>query len=100
MAHTDTSLPAFACGKDAVPPPLKAYARAGSEITVQWTKVPKHHLGPEMTVCHKDKVNQFSFRDHTDSYQYLGSWTPGQAPQEVQFFKIKGEGYDASKSKI
>lgn len=32
--------------------------------------------------------------------QYLGSWTPGQEPQDVTFFKIKGEGYDASKGKV
>jgi hypothetical protein len=50
MAITDTQIPDFACGKDAVPPPLHAVARAGSDITVQWTNVPKHHLGPSMSV--------------------------------------------------
>jgi hypothetical protein len=50
MAQTDTSLPGFTCGNDPQPPPLKATARAGSDIVIQWTDVPRHHLGPSMDV--------------------------------------------------
>jgi len=67
----------FTCGNDPTPPPLKAYARAGADITIQWTNVPRHHLGPSMS--------------------YLGLWTPGQKPQTVDFFKVKGEGYNKAK---
>jgi len=28
---------------------------------------------------------------------YLGLWTPGQKPQTVNFFKVKGEGYNSAK---
>jgi len=77
MALTDVTKPGFACGNDPKPPPLKAVARAGADITIQWTSVPRHHLGPSMS--------------------YLGLWQPGQSPTQVSFFKIQGEGYNTAK---
>jgi hypothetical protein len=50
MALTDVSTQGFACGNDPTPPPLHAVARAGADITIQWTSVPRHHWGPSMTV--------------------------------------------------
>jgi len=77
MALTDPQAQSIACGSDPVPPPLKAVARAGSDVVVQWTDVPKHHLGPSMN--------------------YLGAWSPGQKPTAVKFFKVEGEGYNTGK---
>jgi len=77
MALNDVTSPGFTCGNNPKPPPLKAIARAGSDITIQWTNVPRHHLGPSMS--------------------YLGLWTPGQQPQTVNFFKVNAEGYNAAK---
>jgi hypothetical protein len=50
MALNDPTTPGIACGNNPIAPPLKAYARAGSDVTIQWTDVPKHHYGPSMSV--------------------------------------------------
>ena len=49
-AINDAQAQSIACGAGATPPPLKAFARAGANISVQWTNVPKHHYGPSMSV--------------------------------------------------
>jgi hypothetical protein len=59
----------------ASPPEIKAYARAGSKISVKWTPVVSGHVGPVMS--------------------YLGRWeSQAQTPQLVKFFKIAEKGYD------
>lgn len=50
MAINDHTSQSIACGSNPKPPPLKAFARAGSDVTIQWTNVPRHHLGPSMSV--------------------------------------------------
>lgn len=50
MATTNVNAPGFACGENPVVPPLMAKARAGADVTIQWTAVPIHHWGPSMTV--------------------------------------------------
>jgi hypothetical protein len=35
---------------DATPPLLKAFARAGSDVTIEWTNIIRMHAGPIMTV--------------------------------------------------
>lgn len=50
MATTNVNAPGFACGENPVAPPLTAKARAGADVTIQWTAVPIHHWGPSMTV--------------------------------------------------
>jgi len=77
MALNDVTAQGFTCGNNPTPPPLKAYARAGADISIQWTDVPRHHWGPSMS--------------------YLGLWTPGQNPKSVNFFKVNGEGYNTAK---
>ncbi|KAF1810919.1 hypothetical protein P152DRAFT_475360 [Eremomyces bilateralis CBS 781.70] len=76
MALNDVESQGIACGNNPEAPPLKAVARAGADITIQWTEMVEHHWGPSMT--------------------YLGAWSPGQSPQSVDFFKINDKGYDAS----
>ncbi len=49
-AINDAQAQSIACGASAQSPPLKAFARAGANISVQWTSVPKHHYGPSMSV--------------------------------------------------
>jgi cellulase len=79
MATTNVNAPGFACGENPVAPPLTAKARAGADVTIQWTAVPVHHWGPSMS--------------------YLGEWKKGQNPSQVNFFKIEGRGYNSAKGK-
>jgi len=78
MAVTDVLDPAIACGLDPRPPELKAVARAGSEVAVQWSGIVRMHLGPVMS--------------------YLGALPgPDTKPQQIKFFKISELGYDKEK---
>jgi hypothetical protein len=97
MALTDHTSPDFACGKNPKPPPLTAFARAGSDITVHWTNIPRHHLGPSMSVSRVIALCRLHKTDILTLFKYLGLWT-GQKPTQVSFFKINGVGYDATKS--
>ena len=49
-AINNDQIPDIACGLNPVAPPLKAYARAGADVTIQWTGIPRQHLGPSMSV--------------------------------------------------
>jgi hypothetical protein len=42
--------PAITCGYDPKAPALKAVARAGANVTVQWSGIVRTHYGPTMTV--------------------------------------------------
>jgi cellulase len=78
MAVTDVLDPAITCGLDAQPPELKAVARAGSDVAVQWSGIVRMHLGPVMS--------------------YLGPLTdPNMKPQQIKFFKISDLGYNKEK---
>jgi len=78
MAVTDVLDPAIACGLDSKPPELKAVARAGSEVAVQWSGIVRMHLGPVMS--------------------YLGALPdPNTPPQQIKFFKVSELGYDKEK---
>jgi lytic cellulose monooxygenase (C1-hydroxylating) len=78
MAVTDVLDPSITCGLDAQPPELKAVARAGSEVSVQWSGIVRMHQGPVMS--------------------YLGPLaSPNQKPQQIKFFKVSDAGYDKSK---
>jgi len=78
MAITDVLDPAITCGLNATPPELKAFARAGSEVSVQWSGIVRMHLGPVMS--------------------YLGALpSPDTKPQNIKFFKISELGYDNAK---
>ncbi|KAF2670631.1 hypothetical protein BT63DRAFT_454820 [Microthyrium microscopicum] len=79
LAVNDVQDPAITCGLSPTPPELTAVARAGSEVTVQWSGIIQMHYGPVLT--------------------YLGKWEPGMTPQEVNFFKIKGNGFDTAQKK-
>lgn len=50
--HTDLKHPSNsrAGGKDPKPPALKAIARAGANVTVQWSGIVRTHYGPIITV--------------------------------------------------
>jgi len=72
----DVTIPGFTCGMSATAPALKIVARAGANVTVQWSGIVRTHYGPRMS--------------------YLGYLpTPSTAPQEVSFFKINERGYNA-----
>jgi len=78
MAVTDVLSPAIACGLDPQPPEIKAAARAGSDVAVQWSGIVRMHLGPVMS--------------------YLGALPdPNMKPQQINFFKISERGYDKEK---
>jgi len=79
LAINDVLDPAITCGLQSSPPELKAVARAGSNITVQWTGVIRMHLGPVLS--------------------YLGAWQPGMKAQDIDFFKISEDGYDKTRQK-
>jgi len=66
--------PDFTCGKDAKAPALKAVARAGAKVSVQWSGIVRTHYGPTMS--------------------YLAPFSPSQRPQDLSFFKIHEMGYD------
>jgi hypothetical protein len=42
--------PGLACGKDSKAPALKAVARAGAKVTVQWSGIVRTHYGPSISV--------------------------------------------------
>jgi len=67
--------PGLACGRDAKAPALKAVARAGAKVTVQWSGIVRTHYGPSMTYL-----------------AYLPE--PNAKPQNLSFFKISERGYD------
>jgi cellulase len=68
--------PGLTCGIDPKAPALKAVARAGANITVQWSGIVRTHYGPVMN--------------------YLAYLTePNAKPQTLSFFKIAERGYDA-----
>jgi hypothetical protein len=59
------------------PPALKAKARAGADVSLNWTPIARMHQGPIVT--------------------YLGYLpTPDTPPQQVKFFKIFEKGFDPS----
>ncbi|KAF2674415.1 hypothetical protein BT63DRAFT_435525 [Microthyrium microscopicum] len=64
----------MACGANPGPPALKAVARAGAPMTVQWSGIVRTHLGPTIT--------------------WLAPYTPGISANALQFFKIHEIGYD------
>jgi len=67
--------PAMACGVAPGPPALKAYARAGAKVTIEWSGIVRTHYGPTMT--------------------YLAPLSSsGTRPQELSFFKIHERGYN------
>jgi len=65
----------FTCGRDAKYPALKAVARAGAQVTVQWSGIVRTHYGPTMSYL-----------------AYVP--TPNTKPQDLSFFKIDGKGYN------
>jgi hypothetical protein len=63
-------------GKDPKPPALKAIARAGAKVVVEWSGIVRTHYGPRMS--------------------YLAALPAiNTAPQNLTFFKINEEGYNA-----
>jgi len=73
----DVNSAGLACGLDPTPPALKAVARAGANVTVQWSGIVRTHYGPAMTYL-----------------AYLPE--PNNKPQELSFFKIAELGYDVN----
>jgi len=74
---TNFSDPNIACRQNAKPPVLKAKARAGAEISLNWTPITRMHNGPALA--------------------YLGYLpTPDTKPQDVKFFKIFEHGFDTT----
>ncbi|QDS67420.1 hypothetical protein FKW77_000014 [Venturia effusa] len=72
--------PGITCGIDPKPPALKAVARAGSDIAIHWSGIIRMHNGPVLS--------------------YLGELpTPDTKPQDVAFFKIKGDGFNKAQKK-
>jgi len=69
--------PDLACRENSKPPALKAVARAGSEVSLNWTPMARMHQGPILA--------------------YMGLLpTPTTPPQQIKFFKIYERGFDAS----
>jgi len=66
--------PDFTCGKGAKAPALKAFARAGAKVTVQWSGIVRTHYGPTMS--------------------YLAPFDAKKNVQDLEFFKIQEMGYD------
>jgi hypothetical protein len=50
MAISDVLSPSIACGADPKAPALKAKARAGADISVEWSGMIRMHNGPVMSV--------------------------------------------------
>jgi len=65
---------AMACGASPAAPALKAVARAGAQVTIQWSGIIRTHLGPTM--------------------QYLAAFQPGVPPTQYNFIKIHERGYN------
>jgi len=77
---TSLSDPALACQPNAREPQLKAPARAGANVTLNWTPLVNMHSGPIIN--------------------YLGYLpSPNTKPQDVKFFKIWERGFDVTKDK-
>jgi len=66
----------MACGAGPVAPALKAVARAGAKVTVQWSGIVRTHFGP--------------------SISYLAAFQPNTPAQQLSFFKINERGYDTT----
>ncbi|KAF2405581.1 hypothetical protein EJ06DRAFT_526096 [Trichodelitschia bisporula] len=80
MAVRDVEDASITCGLDATPPDLSAKARAGANVTVQWSGIIRMHLGPVLT--------------------YLGRLpTPDTKPLDISFFKINEAGFDKARRK-
>jgi hypothetical protein len=76
-------------------PLLKAKARAGADVTFSWTKIVRMHQGPILAVSNRRLT---LYRTTTDWKQYLGELpTPETKPQDVKFFKIFEQGFNASR---
>ncbi|KAF2666413.1 hypothetical protein BT63DRAFT_416786 [Microthyrium microscopicum] len=73
---SDVNSAGITCGLSPTPPALKAVARAGANVTVQWSGIVRTHYGPVMT--------------------YLALLpSPDAKPQSLSFFKIAEHGYNA-----
>jgi len=64
-------------GDNPKPPALKAVARPGAKVTVQWSPLVRTHYGPAMS--------------------YLAAYQPGVPAQQHSFFKIWEGAYDPKK---
>jgi len=64
----------MACGDNPNTPALKAFARPGAKVTIQWSQLVRTHYGPALS--------------------YLAPFQPGVPAQQHQFFKIWEAGYN------
>ncbi|KAF1981995.1 lytic polysaccharide monooxygenase [Aulographum hederae CBS 113979] len=80
QAITDVTSPGITCGLEPKYPALRAVARAGTDIVVNWSGMIRMHYGPVLS--------------------YLGAIpTPDTKAQGIKFFKVKGDGYDKAANK-